>query len=80
MTREIILVEVVRDSDLSTDWVKAFTDLVKAENYFRTLIAKFEITDDEEEISYFLDCGFCDFDYLDEKMSILIHTIPFEEG
>ena len=78
MTREIILVEVVDKNTISTDYCKAFTDSYKAEDYFRSLVSKFNVTDDEQDISAFLDNGFCDFDFFGEPMSIIIKTISFD--
>ena len=79
MTKEIILVEVVNGSDLSTDYSKAFNDTEKAEKYFTYLVGKYQITDDGEDIEVFLDNGYCDFDYFGEKKSIIIKCIYFED-
>ncbi len=79
MRREIILVEIVQKSDLSTDRCRAFTDSIHAEDYFRWLIDAYDITDDEQEISAYVDQGFCDFTYLDDEMSLITKTIIFEE-
>jgi hypothetical protein len=83
MVREIILVEVVNKSDMSTDDSKAFTSVEKAEDYFVSLIGKFHITDDDEQIEGFLESGYCDFNDTffghGEEHSIIIKEISFEE-
>jgi len=83
MAKEIILVEVVCKDDISTSNSKAFTNVKKAEDYFKSLIGKFHITDDGEQIEEFLDDGYCDFNDTffghGEEHSIIIKEISFEE-
>ena len=77
MTREVILVEVVTQSDMSTDKSKTFTNTEKAESYFTDIMkTDFDITD-EEMIGIALDCGFFDDDI--NGKSIIIKEISFEE-
>ena len=84
MARDIILVEVVTKSDMSTDKVRAFTRLYDAEKYFVELIKEFfPNIEEDEELDYVLDCGF--FDYKihehgkDDEKSIIIKEITLEE-
>jgi hypothetical protein len=79
MTKEIILVEVVNGSNLSTDYCRCFSSMVSADDYFRTLVERFNITDNEDDIDAFIEDGFCDFDYEGEKMSIITKCISFDE-
>ena len=77
MTREVILVEVVTQSDMSTDKSKTFTNTEKAESYFTDIMKNdFDIAD-EEMIGIALDCGFFDDDI--NGKSIIIKEISFEE-
>ena len=77
MTREVILVEVVTQSDMSTDKSKTFTNTEKAESYFTDIMkTDFDIAD-EEMIGIALDCGFFDDDI--NGKSIIIKEISFEE-
>lgn len=78
MTREIILVEMVIQDDLSTEKNRAFTDPDKAENYFRQLIIDLG-TNDEEELACYIDQGFADIETTDGWISINTKTITFEE-
>ena len=79
MTKEIILVEVVNGSDLSTEHCKAFTSNAAADEYFTYLIGKYQITDDGETIEEFIEDGYCDFDYFGERKSIITKCIIYEE-
>jgi hypothetical protein len=79
MKKEIILVEVVNGYDLSTDYCRCFSNTVSADEYFRTLVGRFNITDNEDDIDCFIEDGFCDFDYEGEKMSIITKCVIYEE-
>lgn len=83
MAREIILVEVVTKSDMSTDKAKAFTRLDDAEKYFIDLIKEFFPNIEEDELDYALDSGFFDYKIRengkDDEKSIIIKDITLEE-
>ena len=77
MIREVILVEVVTQSDMSTDKSKTFTNTEKAESYFTDIMkTDFDIAD-EAMIRLSLACGFFDDDI--NGKSIIIKEISFEE-
>ena len=85
MIKEIILVEVITKSDMSTEKSKAFTDTDKAESYFADCVHDIMPNIEQDEIDNSLDDGFwdCKFSYptgkTDEK-SVVIKEISFEEG
>lgn len=79
MIREVILVEIIYGANLSTDKCKVFTSTEKADNYFKDLLKEFDITN-EDDVEAYLDDGYCDFTLdTDEKVSIMIKEISFEE-
>jgi hypothetical protein len=82
MVREVILVEVVTKSDMSTDKSKTFTDTEKAEQYFADCVHEIMPNIEQDEIDDSLDDGFWDCKYSgvenDEK-SVIIKEISFEE-
>ena len=83
MVREVILVEVVTKSDMSTEKSKTFTNTYKAEEYFADCVRELMSNIEQDEIDNALDDGFWDckiktpFD-TDEK-SVIIKEISFEE-
>jgi hypothetical protein len=84
MIKEVILVEVVTKSDMSTDKSKTFTDTDKAEKYFADCIHEIMSNIEQDEIDNALDDGFWDCTISiplvgkDEK-SVIIKEISFEE-
>ena len=85
MIKEVILVEVVTKSDMSTDKSTTFTDTDKAEKYFADCIHEIMSNIEQDEIDNALDDGFwdCKISYpsplrKDEK-SVIIKEISFEE-
>lgn len=82
MVREVILVEVVTKSDMSTDKSKTFTNTEKAEKYFADCVRELMPNIEQDEIDNALDDGFWDCIYSgatkDEK-SVIIKEISFEE-
>ena len=82
MVREVILVEVVTKSDMSTDKSKTFTNTEKAEKYFADCVRELMSNIEQDEIDNALDDGFWDCKYsgwvTDEK-SVIIKEISFEE-
>ena len=84
MVREVILVEVVTKSDMSTDKSKTFTNTEKAEKYFADCIHEIMPSIEQDDIDNSLDDGFweCKFSYpngkKDEK-SVNIKEISFED-
>ena len=84
MVREVILVEVVTKSDMSTDKSKTFTNTEKAEKYFADCIHEIMPNIEQDDIGNSLDDGFwdCKFSYpngkKDEK-SVIIKEISFED-
>lgn len=84
MIKEVILVEVVTKSDMSTDKSKTFTDTDKAEKYFADCIHEIMPNIEQDEIDNALDDGFWDCTISipsvgkDEK-SVIIKEISFEE-
>ena len=83
MIREVILVEVVTKSDMSTGKSKTFTNTEKAEQYFADCVHEIMPNIEQDEIDNSLDDGFWDcqiktpFD-TDEK-SVIIKEISFED-
>ena len=75
MTREIILVEVVTKSDMSTDKGRAFTRLYDAEKYFIGLVKEISPNIDEDELDCALDEG-----YYDVKISFPTPLPPVEKS
>ena len=55
MVREVILVEVVTKSDMSTDKSKTFTNTEKAEKYFTDCVHEI-MPNIEQDEKYFADC------------------------
>jgi hypothetical protein len=85
MVREVILVEVVTKSDMSTEKSKVFTNTDKAEQYFTDCVHEIMPNIEQDEIDNSLDDGFwdCKISYpaslgKDEK-SVIIKEISFEE-
>ena len=85
MIREVILVEVVTKSDMSTDKSKIFTKTDKAEKYFADCIHEIMPIIEQEEIDNALDDGFWDCIITppsplkqDEK-SVIIKEISYED-
>ena len=79
MNREVILVEVINSSDLSTEKCKTFSNTDKAEKYFRELVRDFGITN-EDDIDGCLDDGFCDtFDSNGDDVCVMIKEITFQD-
>lgn len=84
MTKEIILVEVITKSDMSTEKSKAFNDSDKAEEYFIDLIKEMFPTIEQDDIDYALDNGFYDYKLsypngTTEEKSVSIKVIIYEE-
>ena len=82
MVKEIILVEVVTKSDMTTDKSKAFTDTEKAEKYFTDCIHEIMPNIEQDEIDNSLDDGFWDCEYsgvVNDEKSVIIKEISFEE-
>ena len=84
MIREVILVEIVTKSDMSTDKSKTFTNTEKAEKYFAECILGLMSNIEQDDIDNALDDGFWDCIYSDnsgvkDKKSVIIKEISFEE-
>lgn len=82
MVREVILVEVVTKSDMSTDKSKTFTNTEKAEKYFADCVHELMSNIEEDEIDNALDDGFWDCKYsgvTNDEKSVIIKEISFEE-
>ena len=82
MNREIILVEVITKSDMSTEKSKAFTKVEKAENYFADCVRELMSNIEQDEIDNALDDGFWDCKYsgvTNDEKSVIIKEITFEE-
>ena len=82
MIREVILVEVVTTSDMSTDKSKCFTNTEKAENYFADCVHELMSNIEQDEIDNALDDGFWDCKYsgvTNDEKSVIIKEISFEE-
>ena len=80
MIREIILVEVVNQDDMSTDKSKAFTKTEKAEEYFKKILREDIHLINEDDIEDSLDNGF--YDDPDDGgcgTSVIIKEISFED-
>ena len=82
MIREVILVEVVTKSDMSTDKSKCFTNTEKAEKYFADCVMELMSNIEQDEIDNALDDGFWDCKYsgvTNDEKSVIIKEISFEE-
>ena len=79
MVKEVILVEIINKSNMSTDKSKAFTNTEKAEAYFKELLEEAIGELDEEDVECALDDGYWDFCEGLEEKSISIKEISFEE-
>ena len=83
MKREVILVEIVTKSDLSTEKSKTFTNTEKAEKYFKDLVKEWFPTIEQDELDNALDDGFYDFKLSargkKDMKSVIIKEITFEE-
>jgi hypothetical protein len=86
MIREVILVEVVTKSDMSTDKSKTFTNTEKAEKYFADCVREIMPNIEQDEIDNSLDDGFWDckisypfFPLREDEKSVIIKEISFEE-
>ena len=82
MVREVILVEVVTKSDMSTDKSKTFTNTEKAEEYFADCVHELMSNIEQDEIDNALDDGFWDCKYsgvTNDEKSVIIKEISFEE-
>ena len=85
MIREVILVEVVTKSDMSTDKSKTFTNTEKAEKYFADCVRELMSNIEQDEIDNALDDGYwdCKISYptplLEDEKSVIIKEISFEE-
>jgi hypothetical protein len=82
MIREVILVEVVTKSDMSTDKSKTFTNTEKAEKYFGDCIHEIMPSIEQDDIDNALDDGFWDCIYsgvIKDEKSVIIKEISFEE-
>ena len=79
MIREVILVEVVTKSDMSTDKSKTFTNTEKAEKYFKDLLEETFGELDEDEIEMALDNGYYDSDDIVDGQSVIIKEISYED-
>ena len=82
MIREVILVEVVTKSDMSTDKSKTFTNTEKAEKYFADCVHEIMPNIEQDEIDNALDDGFWDCIYsvgVNDEKSVIIKEISFEE-
>ena len=82
MIREVILVEVVTKSDMTTDKSKTFTDTEKAEKYFADCVRELMSNIEQDEIDNALDDGFWECKYsgvVNDEKSVNIKEIPFEE-
>ena len=82
MIREVILVEVVTKSDMSTDKSKTFTNTEKAEKYFADCVHEIMPNIEQDEIDNALDDGFWDCIYggfTNDEKSVIIKEISFEE-
>ena len=82
MIREVILVEVVTKSDMSTDKSKCFNNTEKAEKYFADCVRELMSNIEQDEIDNALDDGFWDCKYsgvTNDEKSVIIKEISFEE-
>ena len=82
MVREVILVEVVTKSDMSTDKSKTFTNTEKAEKYFADCVRELMSNIEQDEIDNALDDRFFDCIYsgaTNDEKSVIIKEISFEE-
>jgi hypothetical protein len=82
MVREVILVEVVTKSDMSTDKSKTFTNTEKAEKYFADCVRELMSNIEQDEIDNALDDGFWDCKYsgvTNDEKSVIIKEISLED-
>lgn len=82
MIREVILVEVVTKSDMTTDKSKTFTNTEKAEKYFADCVRELMSNIEDDEIDNALDDGFWECKYsgvVNDEKSVNIKEIQFEE-
>ena len=82
MVREVILVEVVTKSDMSTDKSKTFTNTEKAEKYFADCVHELMSNIEQDDIDNALDDGFWDCKYsgvVNDEKSVIIKEISFED-
>jgi predicted DNA binding protein len=79
MIREVILVEVITKSDMSTEKSRGFTDSEKAEKYFIDLLKEEFGELEEEDIEYALDNGYYDSDDIVDGKSVSIKEIILED-
>ncbi len=82
MVREVILVEVVTKSDMSTEKSKCFTNTEKAEKYFADCVHELMPNIEQDDIDNALDDGFWECKYsgvINDEKSVNIKTISFEE-
>ena len=84
MVREVILVEVVTKSDMSTDKSKCFTNTEKAEKYFADCVRELMSNIEQDEIDNALDDGFWDCIISHpsgekDGKSVIIKEISFED-
>ena len=82
MIREVILVEVVRKSDMTTHKSKTFTNTEKAEKYFADCIHEIMPSIEQDDIDNALDDGFWECKYsgvINDEKSVNIKAISFEE-
>jgi len=82
MIREVILVEVVTKSDMTTDKSKTFTNTEKAEKYFADCVRELMSNIEDDDIDNALDDGFWECKYsgvVNDEKSVNIKEIPFEE-
>ena len=82
MNREIILVEVVTKSDMSTEKSRGFTDTEKAEKYFADCVRELMSNIEQDEIDNALDDGFWDCIYsgaIKDEKSVIIKEITLED-
>ena len=83
MNREIILVEVVTKSDMSTEKAKAFSVTENAEKYFCDLIKEVFPTIEQDDLNYALDDGYYDYSISEagvmDKKSVIIKEVTLED-
>lgn len=76
MIREIILVQVIEGETLNTSMSKAFSNVDKAEKYFKSIMRETFEVDDDDVIEDALDDGYYDGNNF---LSLSIKEISFEE-
>ena len=82
MIREVILVELINKSDLSTEKSKTFSNVEKAEKYFEELVREWFPNIEQDDLDNALDDGFYDFNLrgaTNEDKSIVIKEITYIE-